>query len=168
MVRNQVDNDTLILPSVTGNLHFWTDLCKYRAEPARGTASKPRETPLSDADTILIVEDDLNFRRLLANQLSAEGYALELVDSVRNLKQQWENLASVDCMVLDVMLSDEEGYEHFRLLNREKFKGVPKVVVSVIREEGFNPPEEADIAYEEYIQKPCPVDKIVSTVNEIL
>lgn len=79
------------------------------------------------AATILLIEDDLDTRDIMARFLSGEGY------SVRVAANGWEGLLAteshVDLILLDIMLPGMDGVSFLKSLrNHEHGKNVPVVV----------------------------------------
>jgi CheY-like chemotaxis protein len=82
-------------------------------------------------ETILIVEDDMDARDLMARVLSAEGYGVRLAAN------GWEGLLAIesppDLILLDIMLPGMDGIVFLRSLrNTHQFERVPVVVVTAL------------------------------------
>jgi DNA-binding response OmpR family regulator len=81
------------------------------------------------AATILLIEDDLDTRDIMARFLSGEGY------SVRIAANGWEGLLAteshVDLILLDIMLPGMDGVSFLKSLRGHAHgKGVPVVVIT--------------------------------------
>ncbi|WP_137129504.1 response regulator transcription factor [Rhizobium sp. FY34] len=68
-----------------------------------------------DAKTILIVDDDPEIRRLVADFLGREGFVVELAEDGRDMDRALERLQP-DLVVLDLMLPGEDGLSICRRL----------------------------------------------------
>jgi len=76
--------------------------------------------------TILVADDDKNFRLLLETELTLEGYKVILADgglkALRKVK--WE---APDLVILDLKMPDLHGLEVLRIV-REKNKELPIII----------------------------------------
>ena len=80
--------------------------------------------------TLLIVEDNIPLARLFTRSLEWDGFEVKHVTSCAAAIQYLEN-APVDGMLLDMLLSDDEGYvvvEHVR--KHPTLKGMPIIGMS--------------------------------------
>ncbi len=79
-------------------------------------------------ETILVVDDDKNFRLLLETELTLEGYEVVLVDNgLAALKKIKEG--APDLVILDLKMPDLHGLEVLRAI-REKNKELPIIICS--------------------------------------
>lgn len=102
------------------------------------------------ASTILLIEDDMDTRDLLARVLTTEGYCVRLAAN------GWEGLMAIetppDLILLDIMLPGMDGVSFMRSLrNTHRFEKVPVVVVTAL--------DVADVAER---VKPYGVEQIIS------
>ncbi len=105
------------------------DTGAYLAErPAQGRPAKaPGET------TILIVEDDPDQLALADLRVSAAGYNVRAVQSVAELTRYLAQHEAPDLMLLDVMLSDGNGFDVLSTLRRNaKFASLPVIMLTVV------------------------------------
>lgn len=76
--------------------------------------------------TILVVDDDENFRLLLETELTLEGYKVILVDgglkALRKIKEE-----TPDLLILDIKMPDMDGLETLTTI-REKNEELPIIV----------------------------------------
>ncbi|XGW00603.1 MAG: response regulator transcription factor RpaB [Leptolyngbya sp. BL-A-14] len=79
--------------------------------------------------TILVVDDDANIRRILATRLSMAGYtvstAADGIEALASFRQQAPNL-----IVLDVMMPELDGYGVCRALRKES--DVPIILLTAL------------------------------------
>jgi len=77
-------------------------------------------------ETILVVDDDKNFRLLLEAELTLEGYEVVLADNgLAALKKI--NEGAPDLVILDLKMPDLHGLEVLRTI-REKNKELPIII----------------------------------------
>ncbi len=77
-------------------------------------------------ETILVVDDDKNFRLLLEAELTLEGYEVELADNgLAALKKIKEG--APDLVILDLKMPDLHGLEVLKTI-REKNKELPVII----------------------------------------
>lgn len=83
------------------------------------------------AKTILIVEDQQNFRKIYADRLAREGYSvIEAANGVLGLAELARN--KVDLVLLDIIMPEKNGDEVLaEMRNDPLYKDIPVVVLSV-------------------------------------
>jgi len=114
--------------------------------------------------SILIVDDDLSIRKVLAAILEEKGYSVEAVDTGRKAvgksKTKFFNLA-----LIDIRLPDMEGTE---LLTQLK-ENVPKMMKVMIT--GYpsiqNAVDALNKGADAYIIKPLDIDKALSVIENL-
>lgn len=95
-------------------------------------AKKKQPTPAATAPpAILVIEDNLDTRDMLARLLSAEGYC------VRVAANGWEGLLAMDdppsLILLDMMLPGMDGFMFLKSLRgQQNFQAVPVVVLTAL------------------------------------
>jgi CheY-like chemotaxis protein len=112
---------------------------------------------------VLIVDDDLASRELLANYLQPEGYAVVLVSSgTEAIEEARRSLP--DLIVTDVLMPGPGGLQTlFVLKNTPETSEIPAIVVS-----GINPRILDLMPAAAYLQKPVDKQKFVQTVRNCL
>jgi len=75
--------------------------------------------PISQPQTILIVDDDADIRRLVADLLRREGYRVELAEDGAELDVVLRR-TPVDLFVLDLMLPGEDGLSLCRRIRADQ------------------------------------------------
>jgi len=112
---------------------------------------------------VLIVDDDLASRELLANYLEPEGYAVVLVSSgTQAIEEAQKSLP--DLIVTDVLMPGPGGLQTlFVLKNTPETSEIPAIVVS-----GINPRILGLMPAAAYLQKPVEKQKFVQTVRNCL
>jgi two-component system, OmpR family, phosphate regulon response regulator PhoB len=122
------------------------------------TASAPR---------ILIVEDDSDIALLLAYNLEAEGYVVEIVERGDEVELRLAERAP-DLVILDWMLPGVSGIEICqRLRARENTRTLPVIMVTARAEEaervrGFS------VGADDYVVKPFSVPELMARVRALL
>ena len=112
---------------------------------------------------VLIVDDDLASRELLANYLEPEGYAVVLASSgTEAIEEARRSLP--DLVVTDVLMPGPGGLQTlFVLKNTPETSEIPAIVVS-----GINPRILGLMPAAAYLQKPVEKQKFVQTVRNCL
>ena len=115
--------------------------------------------------SILLVDDDLNIRMVLAEILEDEGYnvasAANGLEALRYLRQQQE----LPCLILlDLMMPGMNGWD-FRQEQQQdpQIAGIPVVVISA---DSSLPQKAASLAVTAYLQKPIDLDRLLATVSQ--
>jgi DNA-binding response OmpR family regulator len=113
----------------------------------------------TDVERVLLVEDEANFRHIIARNLSSRGL------SVREAASVAEAVAALDAetpdlMLLDINLPDRTGWDLLRDLNK-RGQDVPTIVVSAVRVSQHRLDEFHPLAY---LPKPFPLDALLRLI----
>lgn len=127
------------------------------------------ETRFSDSDTapapkVLIVDDEIRMRRIIADYLHIKGYeTAEAVDGVEAVEKFQSE--SPDLILLDVMMPRMDGWEACRRIRA--ISGVPIIMLTAKGEEedelqGFS------LGVDEYIAKPFSLKILLARIEAVL
>jgi sigma-B regulation protein RsbU (phosphoserine phosphatase) len=120
-----------------------------------------------DINTVLVVDDDVNIRRLLEINLSHEGYE---VITAGNGKEALEKAFShrPDLVILDRMMPVMDGMEACRRLRENpNTKEIPIIMVTALRET-IDKVSGLSIGADDYITKPFDPDEVMARVKTML
>jgi len=110
---------------------------------------------------ILLVDDDINFRRSLVIQLELEGYSISEVESAsdafRFLKKCQRQGHFPDLVITDVQMPEMNGGEFVQQLN-ETYKKLPVIVISA-----FDLPERLQ-GYP-FLRKPFKIQEMKQSID---
>jgi CheY-like chemotaxis protein len=136
---------------------------------------------MTDKETVLIVEDDLDLVETLRLALEGGGYA---VRAAHDLETGLERAAAdrPDLILLDVMMPDStEGFQFiWRLRQRTEvyFRKVPVIMLTAVAERTglrFYPPSEGGgypagqpVPVQDFIDKPVDPDQLLQRVRKVL
>jgi DNA-binding response OmpR family regulator len=117
--------------------------------------------------TVLLVEDDEDFRFAMTRLLAGEGYLVLTAATARDaLGILRTPFVPIDVAVLDVHLPDASGVDLFPHL-RQRFPATPVIVCT-----GEATPEEAAellrLGARRYLRKPVSPDELLATVEACL
>ena len=119
--------------------------------------------PRRDKPLVLIVDDDLASRELLASYLEPEGYAIVMVSSGTAAIEEARRLLP-DLIVTDVLMPGPGGLQTlFVLRNTPETSEIPAIVVS-----GISPRILGLMPAAAYLVKPVERQKLVQTVRNCL
>ena len=123
-----------------------------------------RNTPIS-LSLVSIVDDERAVRRGLSNLLKSAGYTTVCFDSGEALLD-FDRLAEVDCLVLDVKLKRIDGFELQEQL-RDSGIDIPIVFVSAHGDEKmkYRAMHAGAIAF---LRKPIDVDTLLACIQKAL
>lgn len=113
---------------------------------------------------ILLVEDDLTLSSLIAQNLRAEGYAVQEVSSGEKALSHIEN-APPNLMILDVGLPDMEGFEVLRQL-REK-QSLPPTIMLTARGGEKDRVTGLDLGADDYLAKPFSLQELMARIQAV-
>ena len=115
-------------------------------------------------DSILIVDDDLEIRRLLADYLARNGFSAL---AARDGREMWQMLERhvVDLVVLDLMLPDTDGLTLCRDL---RAKGNLPVLMLTARGEETDRIVGIEMGADDYLVKPFNPRELLARIKSIL
>lgn len=116
---------------------------------------------------IYIVEDDKNIREIESFALKNSGYSIMDFEYARDFYRQVAEKVP-DCVLLDVMLADEDGLEIVRKLrSMPDTRKVPIIMVTAKTAE-LDKVKGLDMGADDYITKPFGVMELISRVKALL
>ena len=122
---------------------------------------------MKDMALIYIVEDDQNIREIESFALKNSGYSVADFECAKDFYRQIAEKVP-DCILLDVMLPDEDGLEIVRRLrSMPDTKKVPVMMVTAKTTE-IDKVKGLDIGADDYITKPFGVMELISRVKALL
>jgi DNA-binding response OmpR family regulator len=116
------------------------------------------------AETILVVEDELNIQEIICLYLKRAGYQ---VSAVSDGQQALDFLArqSPDLIVLDLMLPIVDGYE---ITSRVRRAGDIPIIILTARREESDRIAGLEMGADDYVVKPFSPQELVSRVRAVL
>ncbi len=115
-------------------------------------------------DHILVVDDDPHIRQLLQDYLREMGYQVQVAADGAQMKQILRR-ASIDLVVLDLMLDGEDGLDLTRDLRREQ--GVPIIILSA-RGGLLDRILGLEMGADDYLPKPFDPRELVAKIKVVL
>lgn len=126
-----------------------------------GEVIRPKEIIINKK--VLIVDDDINIRNLLRQELEGRGYnIIEAKDGIEAVSKAKLQLPSL--ILLDIMMPNLNGFETAAVLrNNSTTKGIPIIFLSVMdNKQGGN-----NISMDRYFVKPINMDKLLGEIEEV-
>jgi DNA-binding response OmpR family regulator len=115
-------------------------------------------------DRVLIVDDDVQLCRLLAERLGTEGFAIEVVnDGIRGLERALSMEHAL--VVLDLMLPGMGGLD---ILRRLRVRSPVPVLILTARGEDIDKILGLEIGADDYVPKPFNPRELVARIRAIL
>ncbi len=116
---------------------------------------------------ILLVEDDKNIQELIVNYFTKKEKNVFMVETAENgqegLEKAYEN--NYDCLLLDVMLPEVDGFEICREIRRES--DVPIMFITARTDESDMLNGYA-LGCDDYVVKPFPLPVLYEKVNALI
>ena len=127
----------------------------------------------SDAQTqeskqsILVVDDDNQILRITSMVLEKQGYSVNLASNAEEALKTLEE-KSIDLVLLDVMLPDDDGYVLCRKIkNKEKTHDVPVILLTAL--DGIdNKVQGLDVGASDYLVKPFLQKELLARIRSHL
>lgn len=116
------------------------------------------------SERILVVDDDLAIRTLLANGLAEHGYMVETAANAIEM-DRWRKTHRFDLVILDVMMPGEDGLSACARLASE---GGPPVILLSARGEETDRIAGLETGAGHYLVKPCSTREVVAHVTAAL
>lgn len=111
---------------------------------------------------VLVVEDDEDTRGAIAETLEDNGYRVIHASSGRQAQQYLINSARPDCMVLDLMMPDMDGWALAAFMRQGRLPDIPFIVVTAAGDNwGYPAPPER------VLKKPLDPDRLVALVGQL-
>lgn len=131
----------------------------------RGKKVKDESRKQTDAERILIIEDDKAILSGLERNLRYEGFeVVSAVDGEDGLEKAFDG--DQDLIILDIMLPKVSGFEICRLLKQKKIT-TPVIILSAKGQEA-DKVKGLDLGADDYISKPFSVRELIARVNAVL
>lgn len=132
--------------------------------------AEPHPVPLPDSagamsgGNILLVEDDTDIARLIAQYLSRAGHTVQIAqDAATALELASHN--RFDLITLDVVLPDIDGFSLMEILReRSSNKAVPVMMLSMLPDDGSGRAHGAD----DYMEKPVRETELMERISRLL
>lgn len=120
--------------------------------------------PQAGPKSILIVDDDTSVRKLLRQELEAEGYVIhEAADGRQALWQAQQNRP--DLIILDVMMPELNGFDVAAVLkNNPQTMRIPIMILSIVenQDRGYR------LGVDRYLTKPIDTDLLLRETENLL
>lgn len=114
---------------------------------------------------VLIVEDDVSLRRMIAIQLRAAGHVVVEADSAEAAVTLLADGLRPGVVLLDLNLPGDTGWDLLRGPHLA-LAGSPPVVISSAT--SVSPRRLAEFNVAGYLPKPCPIDTMLETIARVL
>lgn len=113
---------------------------------------------------ILVIEDEAQTRKVLLNCLKFEGFkAFEAVNGKTGLKLAREH--HPDLIVCDIMMPEMDGYQVLSALRQQSSTLAIPVIFLTAKVSMFELRLGMDLGAEDYLTKPCTVDRLLTAIN---
>lgn len=121
------------------------------------------------AHTILIVEDDREFAKLLAIMFEKQMYRALIASDVQSALQQLE-AQKIDLIVLDLMLNGPSGWELIdQLQSRPGWKTIPVIITTARHQSAeYQRVDAHRYGFVYYMTKPFLIPDLIARVEEVL
>jgi len=115
-------------------------------------------------ERILVVDDDVNIRSLLRQELEAAGYSIrEAKDGIEAIDEIKKNIP--DLIILDVMMPHMNGFDVAAVLkNNPVTVNIPIIILSIIedKERGYH------IGVDKYLTKPINFEELLREIQVLI
>lgn len=127
---------------------------------------------MSEKKRILVVDDEPDFASIVQKNLEKEGFAVEVAyDGVEGLEKVKAN--PPDCIVLDVMMPEKDGYEVCKeLKNDPKYADIPIVMLTAVADHvsstRYSHADGMSMEADDYLPKPASAEDITDSIRSLL
>ena len=118
---------------------------------------------MEQPDHILVVDDDAEIRRMVADYLRKNGLRATEVADGREMRAALETSA-VDLIVLDLMMPGEDGLSLARNLRAGKHKAIP-VIMLTARDDATDKIIGLEMGADDYITKPFASRELLARIS---
>jgi len=116
-------------------------------------------------ESILIVDDDLNLCKVLAEELTEIGYTVQYVTSA-DAALDYVQREPIELMLLDLKMPEKDGFEVLRELKAKEVHF--KVIVLTAYADVVSAMEAARMGATDFISKPYDFDELIITIRKVL
>ncbi len=113
---------------------------------------------------ILVVEDDAALARILRDNLTYEGFQVEVAGDAREASMKSKNFAP-DLVVLDIMLPDGNGFELCGYLRQG---GRTPIIMLTARSQKADKLRGLDLGADDYVTKPFDLEELLARIRVVL
>lgn len=117
-----------------------------------------------NSKNVLIIDDDPHIREILEDYLKFEGFSVSAAEDTEKGYQILKN-RSVDILILDIMLPDENGWEFCQRI-RPEFE-LPIIFLSA-KDESTDKITGLELGADDYISKPFSPREVVARIKAVL
>ncbi|MCD4743788.1 MAG: response regulator [Desulfobacteraceae bacterium] len=127
---------------------------------------------MNDKKRILVIDDEPDFASIVQANLKKEGFEVDVAyDGVEGLEKVKAN--PPDCIVLDVMMPEKDGYEVCsELKGDEKYQDIPIIMLTAVADHvGSTRYSHADgmsMEADDYLPKPASAEQITNSVKALI
>lgn len=114
---------------------------------------------------ILIVDDDLEIRKLLGRYLTSQGYRVSLASDRRSMKEALR-ANEISLIVLDVLLPDGSGLDICQGIRREGSE-IPVIILTALKED-VDRIIGLEIGADDYLGKPFNPRELLARIRAVL
>jgi two-component system, OmpR family, response regulator len=126
---------------------------------------KVQQTMTSALRKVLIVDDDATIRAMVTEYLGERGFQVTAVADSRGMSEALGS-HSVDLVLLDLKLPDEDGMNLIRVLRVSS--GVPIIVLSGHRREEVDRVVGLELGADDYLIKPFSLGELAARIGAVL
>ncbi len=116
--------------------------------------------------TILIIDDDENWQKILEIYLKKAGYKIYLASNGEECQEQL-NKSKPDMIILDLVMPVLDGVHFLRWLRLEAKLEMPVLILTALSKSDIKSKIQG-LAVSEVIFKPCYPDELVKAVQKIV
>ena len=127
---------------------------------------------MNEKKRILVIDDEPDFAAIVQTNLRNEGFDVDVAyDGVEGLEKVKAN--PPDCIVLDVMMPEKDGYEVCsELKGDEKYQNIPIIMLTAVADHvGSTRYSHADgmsMEADDYLPKPASAEQITKSVKGLI
>ena len=127
---------------------------------------------MNEKKRILVIDDEPDFAAIVQTNLRNEGFDVDVAyDGVEGLEKVKAN--PPDCIVLDVMMPEKDGYEVCsELKGDEKYQDIPIIMLTAVADHvGSTRYSHADgmsMEADDYLPKPASAEQITKSVKGLI
>ncbi len=116
--------------------------------------------------SIVIVDDDKNLCKVLADELNEVGYDTSYVTDADSLFSLIESGREIDLILLDLKMPVKDGFYVLARMQRDKIE--KKVIVLTAYSDLKSAMESAKMGARDFISKPYDLDELIISIRKVL
>lgn len=115
---------------------------------------------------IMLVDDEVDFLRILKLNLENKGYEVVALSSAKNIVEDVDK-HKPDCLLLDLLMPDIGGMDACQMLNNNPLGSKTPIIILSALSKDIDKFKAYELGVLDYITKPVEIDTLISAIEKV-